>query len=94
MKLQVEYLDGEVLEFELDVTPGEWNRRFRNATRRGGLVEIENAKGKVLAINPRQVKAVRYDAEPRGKAEPVHLRPVSRRSPSSGGTPARRSRSD
>jgi hypothetical protein len=59
MNLRVKLLDGEVLAF-MDVDPKVWTKTYRRAMRRKGLVEMENERGELLAINPHQVQFVEF----------------------------------
>jgi hypothetical protein len=89
MKLRITLADGETLRLDLRIDRDEWNRRYRNAIRRGGLIEIENAEGEILGISPQQIKFVQYErddaAAARGDAIPL-------RRPRAGGRPSPRER--
>jgi hypothetical protein len=94
MRLQLELANGQVLELDLDITPRQWNRRFRSALRRNDVLEVENARGDVLTINPQHVvKSVMFEHEHEQehvlqvvpiaagvKARPGEAEPRSRRS--------------
>lgn len=43
-------------ELRLDVDPDAWKRAFQRAMENNGAIEVKNARGEVLSINPRQVQ--------------------------------------
>lgn len=70
MKLSITLTDGETLRVDVRVSPADWNRRYRRAVRRGGLLEVENARGRVLGINPKLIKYVQYEREASASSQP------------------------
>ena len=53
MPIKIKLIDGESLLVDVDVK--EWNRAFQKALGRGSMLEIEDADGRVLSINPHQI---------------------------------------
>jgi hypothetical protein len=53
MAVRIKLIDGE--ELLIDVDLAEWNRAFRRALKADAMLEIENAEGGILGINPHQV---------------------------------------
>jgi hypothetical protein len=62
MRLQIRLTGGETLRADVELSRSAWNRLFAKAIRRGRFVEIEDANGEVLAINPRHVLFIRFGA--------------------------------
>ena len=54
MPIQVQLADGKTLELSVDLDA--WRKAFERALDLGDVVEIENRRGEVLAINPLQVQ--------------------------------------
>lgn len=53
MAIKVKLQQGETLTIRVDAET--WNRAFKAALESGGMIQVQNDEGHVLAINPQQV---------------------------------------
>ncbi len=61
MKLQIEFENGRVIDIELELDRAAWNSAVCAALASHTLIEVHDADGRVLAVNPRLIQVVRYD---------------------------------
>jgi hypothetical protein len=67
--IKIKLLQGETLTIRVDAET--WNRAFKAALESGGMIQVQNEDGHVLAVNPQQVV---YLEEVPDESEPEALR--------------------
>jgi hypothetical protein len=71
--IKVRLTEGE--ELLIDVNLDEWNKAFQRAAASNGMLEIEDSRGRVLAINPDRVlfleEVSQEEREPTRQAQPA-----------------------